>query len=134
MDRIAGALNTGYVVTIDYGYTAGELPRFPRGTLMSYRRHQAIEDVLSEPGSQDITAHVCFTALDEYGASRGLAKEFFEPLERTLMRAGEEDHFAAALGADSAADELRRRLQLKQLLFGMGQTFRTLIQRKAGSK
>ena len=39
---------------------------------MSYRRHQAIEDVLKNPGEQDITAHVCFTALEEHGRSIGL--------------------------------------------------------------
>ena len=35
--------------------------------------------------------------------------------------------FAAAL---AGSDETRRRLQLKTLLFGMGETFRTLLQRK----
>ncbi|HUJ22619.1 MAG TPA: SAM-dependent methyltransferase [Bryobacteraceae bacterium] len=134
MDRIAASLEEGYVVSIDYGYTAAELPRFPRGTLMSYRRHQALEDVLTDPGEQDITAHVCFTALQEHGTRVGLLTEALEPLARTLMEAGEPDQFAGALAADSPREEIQRRLQLKQLLFGMGETFRTLIQRKAAQK
>jgi SAM-dependent MidA family methyltransferase len=130
IDRIARHLRRGFVVTIDYGYTARESVRFPRGTLMSYRRHQAIEDVLADPGERDITAHVPFTALDERGKLRGLETMRFETLARTLLDAGEADSFAAALAAPSDAEQARRRLQLKTLLFGMGETFRTLIQRK----
>ena len=74
LERIAAALEDGFVVTVDYGYTAAELLRFPSGTLMSYRRHQALEDVLKDPGEQDITAHVCFSALQGHGAARGPAR------------------------------------------------------------
>jgi len=130
MDRIAAALERGYVLTIDYGYTRRESARFSRGTLMSYRRHTAFEDVLESPGARDITAHVCFTALEEHGRERGLEPLRFETLSRVLLRAGEPDEFAAALaGADENEIE-KRRLQLKTLLFGMGETFRVLVQRK----
>ena len=44
------------------------------------------------------------------------------------------DQFAGALAAGSPRDEQRRRLQLKQLLFGMGETFRTLMQKKVEHK
>jgi len=130
MDRIAGVLEAGFVFSIDYGYTAAELPRFPAGTLMAYRRHQAIEDVLKNPGEQDITAHVCFTALEQHGKQAGLSTEVREPLARMLIGAGEADQFAAALAAPSEGEQMRRRLQLKQLLYGMGETFQTLLQRK----
>ncbi|MFB3825723.1 MAG: SAM-dependent methyltransferase [Bryobacteraceae bacterium] len=129
MDRIAGALEAGFVLTIDYGYTRAEAVRFPAGTLMSYRRHTAREAVLETPGEQDITAHVPFTALEERGAARGLRTVRFETLARTLMEGGEEG-FNTALDAPTAGEQERRRLQLKTLLFGMGETFRVLIQRK----
>ena len=132
LDRIAARLEAGYVLSIDYGYTAAELPRFPRGTLLSYRHHRALEDVLKDPGEQDITAHVCFTALEQHGKRIGLETEAFEPLARTLIDAGEGDQFARVLNAGSPAEATRRSLQLKQLLFGMGETFRTLLQRKVG--
>lgn len=134
LERIARRLEHGYVFTIDYGYTVHELSRFARGTLMSYRRHLADEDVLAEPGDRDITAHVCFTALEEHGARHGLEVVCFESLARVLLTAGEADNFAAALAADTGAEQLRRRLQLKTLLFGMGESFRTLLQRKTGRK
>ena len=129
LDRIRKALEAGYVVSIDYGYTVAEVPRFPLGTLMSYRRHQAIDDVLKNPGEQDITAHVCFTALEEHGRSIGLERETLEPLSRTLIEAGTADQFSQALAGNTPREQTRRRLQLKQLLADMGETFRTLIQR-----
>jgi len=134
LDRMAAQLEDGYILTIDYGYTTAELARFPSGTLLSYRRHQALEDVLRDPGEQDITAHVCFTALEQHGKQIGLQTEAFEPLARTLIAAGEPDQFAKVLAADSPDEARRRSLHLKQLLFGMGETFRTLLQKRVEGK
>jgi SAM-dependent MidA family methyltransferase len=132
LEEIARRLDRGYIMAIDYGYTARELIRFPQGTLMSYHRHTASEDVLAAPGARDITAHVNFTALREHAARLGFETIRFESLARTLFDAGEKDQFAAALAGDSEKEQMRRRLQLKTLLYGMGETFRTLLLRKAG--
>ena len=134
MERIAGSLKDGYALTIDYGYTRAESIRFPAGTLMGYRRHTAREDVLEDPGERDITAHVNFTALQECGAACGLRTDRFETLAQTLLLAGEPDQFAAALECDGPGEQLRRRMQLKTLLFGMGETFRSLLQRKRAGR
>ncbi|MBZ5583443.1 MAG: SAM-dependent methyltransferase [Acidobacteriia bacterium] len=132
IERAARSLREGYMLTIDYGYTRAESLRFPSGTLMGYRRHTALDDVLEDPGARDITAHVNFTALEEAGAAHGLRKESFETLAQTLLAAGEPDQFAAALGSADPQENLRRRMQLKTLLFGMGETFRVLLQRRTG--
>ncbi len=87
--------------------------------------------MLADPGVRDITSHVQFSALAERGAARGLELLRCETLAQTLLRAGEADQFAAALAGATPAEERARRLQLKSLLFGMGETFRTLVQRKA---
>ena len=134
IERIAHALEAGFVFTIDYGYTRAESVRFPRGALMSYRRHHADEDVLCDPGAKDITAHVAFTALEKHGTHLGLQTVRFETLAQTLLAAGEPDQFAAALEAPTPEEELRQRLQLKSLLFGMGETFRTLLQKAGGTR
>jgi SAM-dependent MidA family methyltransferase len=131
IERIGRALDRGYAIAIDYGYTRAESIRFPEGTLMGYHRHTARERVLEDPGGRDITAHVNFTAIEERGAEIGLRRVVFETLARTLVTAGEPDDFSAALGSGPAAG-LRRRLQLKTLLFGMGETFRVLVQSKEG--
>jgi hypothetical protein len=55
-------------------------------------------------------------------------------LSTLLLAAGEADQFTRALTEDlanpSERNRLERRLQLKTLLFGMGETFRTLRARK----
>jgi SAM-dependent MidA family methyltransferase len=129
IDRIASHLHHGFLVVIDYGYTAREIQRFTQGSLMSYKKHAALEDVLAQPGAQDITAHVPFTALEER-ASQAFHRVRFERLAQTLLRAGEPDQFAGALRAASPTEEMRRRLQLKTLLFGMGENFQTMVLRK----
>ena len=53
-----------------------------------------------------------------------------ETLAQFLLSAGERDSFAAVLSAATSDQEQRRRMQLKTLLFGMGETFRVLLQRK----
>jgi SAM-dependent MidA family methyltransferase len=126
LERISGMLTEGYVFTVDYGYTRAESIRFPAGTLMGYRRHTARENVLDDPGERDITAHVNFTALEECGGEHNLRAKFFTTLAQTLLEAGEADQFAAALGGS----DLGRRMQLKTLLFGMGETFRVLLQER----
>jgi SAM-dependent MidA family methyltransferase len=130
--RIAATLEDGYLFTIDYGFTRAESIRFPAGTLMGYRKHTAHDDVLIDPGVRDITAHVNFSAMQEGGAHRGLRTERFETLAQTLLAAGEADQFQAAIGSGGTAGEFGRRMQLKTLLFGMGETFRVLLQRREG--
>ncbi|MGJ5814980.1 class I SAM-dependent methyltransferase [Paludibaculum fermentans] len=127
---ITQPLSRGFVLAIDYGYTEREIIRFPRGTLMAYRRHQALDDVLLNPGEQDITAHVPFTHLEHCAHELGLHTRPLLTLTQLLMSAGETDQFAAALHADDEASAQRLRMQLKSLLFGLGETFRCLVMEK----
>jgi SAM-dependent MidA family methyltransferase len=89
-----------------------------------------MNDVLESPGERDITAHVDFTALQEHGERVGLETSSFVSLASMLLRAGEPDNFTCALEASSEREAARLRLQLKTLMFGMGETFRVLVQRR----
>jgi len=68
------ALERGFVLTIDYGHTAPELysPRRPRGTLTCYYQHVQVSNPYQRIGRQDMTAHVDFTSVVEYGRDHGL--------------------------------------------------------------
>ena len=126
--RISSMLSDGYLVVIDYGYHERELIRFPAGTLLSYRKHHAAPNTLANPGMQDITAHVNFTWFAKCAAAAGLALERSEPLGNWLLSIwGEEE-----LGRRWARGDQRWRLQWKQLVFGMGETFRVLQFRRTG--
>ena len=133
IDVIAERLERGYLLAIDYGYTAAELACFPRGTLMTYRRHQASPDALADPGGRDITAHVNFSALEDHARRRGFASIRGERLARTLMAIGQPDEFASVLAAAGEKEAIALRLQLKTLVFGMGETFRTLLAGRGAS-
>ena len=126
LERMCAGLRRGHVIAIDYGYTEREVVRFPSGTLMGYRKHQAHDDVLCEPGLRDITAHVAFTHLEHLARGLGLRVEGLPTLARTLLDVGADDQFAEALQAPDEAAAQRLRLQLKTLLFGLGETFRCL--------
>jgi SAM-dependent MidA family methyltransferase len=123
MEKIARSVKRGFVLTIDYGYTSRERLRFPQGTLMSYRSHIASEDVLADPGERDITSHVPFDALRQAGEEHGLETVRFETMSQFLLRLGERDQFAELLEAGGAN-------ALKTLIYGMGESFRVLLQRK----
>lgn len=127
LDKLDAAIERGFLLFIDYGFTEAERVRFPQGTLMSYWRHQADEQVLHKPGERDITAHVPFTMIINEAKERGFHLESFETLSQLLLTAGERDQFAAALEGATEIERQRRRGQLKTLLFGMGETFRALL-------
>ena len=75
----AGVLSRGKLLAIDYGFTADEQfsPSRLNGTLRAYYRHQVTDDILANPGEQDLTAHVNFSAIQQAGEITGLQTELF---------------------------------------------------------
>jgi SAM-dependent MidA family methyltransferase len=70
----ARRLRRGRLLAIDYGFSAegGLRPDRPRGSLRAFVRHHPSEDLLANPGEQDLTADVNFTAMEEAGRAEGL--------------------------------------------------------------
>jgi SAM-dependent MidA family methyltransferase len=124
---VSRAVVRGWFVIVDYGYTAAEWTRHAHGTLIGYHRHRAVHDVLARPGHCDITSHVAWTPLQDALVANGWRIESFCTLGHALLDAGRTDRFAGLFAGCGASEELRRRLQLKTLLFGMGETFRVLL-------
>ncbi len=75
----AGLLTWGKLLTADYGLASDEIltAGCNGGTLRAYRQHCVHADVLTNPGLQDMTAHINFSALRAAGESRGLETEQF---------------------------------------------------------
>jgi SAM-dependent MidA family methyltransferase len=69
LDRATEVLSRGYVWLADYGFTTTD----ESGSVHSYRDQRLEEDVLSDPGSRDITTGVDFAALVDHARSLGLA-------------------------------------------------------------
>ncbi len=132
----AGArLGRGFVLTVDYGHHAAELygERHHRGTLLAYANHTVSEDFLRAPGEQDLTAHVNFTALEQWGRRSGLQPAGCVTQLEFLVALGRGNEFADLCEPRaSEVEKIRGRLLLKTLIHpeGMGETFRVFIQHK----
>ncbi len=134
MQQVAGTLEQGFVITVDYGYPAIELyaPFRRSGTLMCYTQHTANDNPYQNVGQQDITAHIDFTLLEQAGAQAGLAPLYFAEQYRFLMGLGFiEELMRLQAQASSAEEAMALRMTLKNLIVpdsGMGDTFKVLIQ------
>ncbi|MEW6624382.1 MAG: SAM-dependent methyltransferase [Bacillota bacterium] len=122
-------LQKGFIITIDYGYTTKELTepfRF-EGTLMSYVNHRSTADVLSDPGKQDITAHVNFSALMDFGEEYGLKTCGYTSQMRFLANLNIFERTKNFQGLSQ-----KDILGIKRLIMpeGMGERFKVLIQSK----
>jgi SAM-dependent MidA family methyltransferase len=135
MEKIERCLKKGFVLTIDYGYSAEELyaPYRKEGTLLCYHRHQTSEKFLERLGEQDITSHVNFTGLIRKGEEVGLHFTGLVPQYQFLIGLGLLQEMEFLGGELSEVDGLNLRLTLKHLIepeTGMGEVFKVLIQHK----
>ena len=131
MAGYAAAIQTGFFVVIDYGYTREEqLAGRHLGTVMAYRQHSASPNPYEAPGEQDITAHVNFTALAAAAMENGMHAHKLLTQSQFLLGIGEGNQFADAF-EDCRLPQERAKvaLQLKHLVMpaGMGETFHVLV-------
>jgi len=133
--EIGRRLDRGFVLTIDYGHEAAELfgTRHMTGTLLAYANHRASAEFYLSPGQQDLTAHVNFTALRQWGQRVGLHALGLVSQTAFLLAWGQGNEFADLYEEGMGESErVRARLQLKTLIFpeGMGERFEVLMQHK----
>ncbi|MCU0534907.1 MAG: class I SAM-dependent methyltransferase [Hydrococcus sp. Prado102] len=134
LKTVATKLKRGYLLTIDYGYNAQRYynPQRNRGTLQCYYQHRRHNDPYINIGTQDITTHVNFTALEHYGELCGLHKVEFTQQGLFLMALGLGDRLNdLSSGKFNFQQVLQRRDALHQLIdpAGLG-GFGVLIQSK----
>jgi len=130
--EISSILSSGFVLTIDYGYTSSEYYTEERsgGTLLCFHRHQIIEDPLLNIGEQDITAHVNFSSLSAWGEESGFKTLGYCPQGRYLVASGI-DEMIQELYQDSP-DYSFEVSRIKNLILpeGMGESHKVIIQYK----
>jgi len=128
--QLDNILSEGFVISIDYGYAAQEYytTERNRGSLLCYHKHRASDNPYRYVGEQDITAHVNFSSLKNWGAVLGMKP----------MGYCSQGTFLASLGIDEiVSTELvsnpnfqTEMLKIKGLLFGMGDSHQVMIQYK----
>jgi SAM-dependent MidA family methyltransferase len=136
MKDISEALQKGFVLTIDYGFPSFELysSRRSQGTILCYHQHRINDDPYSNIGEQDITAHVNFSALHQWGLKHELKYTGFTNQAYFLLALGlteqlrmmEKNGETNSIGAKPSL--------INSLLLDMGTKLKVLIQHKLVSK
>ncbi len=129
--KINKKLREGFIMTIDYGYSAHDYYSEERnkGTLLCYHNHRVNDDPFSHIGEQDITAHINFSSLKKWGEDIGFSTIGF----------CEQGPYLVSLGIDGMIKELCgdvpdpvQTAKIKGLLLpeGMGESHKVMIQYK----
>ncbi len=134
LKRLDKILSEGFVISIDYGYSARKYYTAERskGTLLCYYKHRVNDNPYTNVGYQDITAHVNFTSLADWGNRLGMKTIGYCPQGLFLASLGIDKIVSRELETDpNFQNEL---LKIKGLLFGMGDTHQVMIQYKGKRK
>lgn len=125
----ASILDTGKLIAIDYGLAAEEFltPERSNGTARAYFKHHSNLDLLAQPGEQDITSHVDFSALLKAGESAGLKTDAF--ISQAKFLTGIAGRFLFDSKSERIWDEKKRK-QFQTLTHPehLGRSFRVLMQ------
>ena len=134
MEKVAARLKRGYLLTIDYGYTAEKYyaPARSQGTLQCHYQHRRHNNPYANLGYQDLTAHVNFTALQQWGEVSDLQTIGFTQQGLFLMALGLGDRLnELSSGKYNVLEIFKRRDALHQAIDPMGLGgFGVLIQGK----
>jgi SAM-dependent MidA family methyltransferase len=132
LKEVAAWMDRGVLVTIDYGACLDELLTRPGGTLRGYREHRIILDVFDSPGETDLTVHVPFDLLIEWGEEEGLRFLTLKTQTEFLLDAGILNELPGGQVVDPFSPEGKRVRAIRQLLHPetMGEVFRVLVQGK----
>ena len=126
----ARSLERGAILIADYGLPRAQYyhPSRDGGSLCGFRRHRRVADPLADPGQQDLTAWVDFSALADDGAAGGLALGGFATQAHYLLAAGIEGELArlAETGDEAARRALRQDAATLLLPGEMGERFKVM--------
>ena len=134
--RAARLIQQGLLITVDYGAARSELlhdrGRF-NGTLRAFHRHAFIDDLLQEPGENDLTTTIDWTQMQERGAVCGFETLRLEALDQFLLKEGALE-VIGNLGTRvrDVAELLSFNAGARELIMpnGMAAAFQVLVQRK----
>ena len=136
LDGVSARLHRGYLITVDYGDNAEQLystSTRPHGTLRSFQRHQFMDQLLAQPGKQDLTTTVNWDFVQVAGEDLGFKLEQFERQDTFLLAAGllTQLEIESGLIADDS-EKLRLSTAAREMILpdGMASHFQVLVQKK----
>jgi len=132
LQDICAVLEKGFLFTIDYGHPAEEYYSEDRnrGTLLCYHNHEFNEDPYENIGDQDLTCHVNFSSVRNWGEEIGLKALGYCSQGSFLLAMGIDREIARL--AETSDDYLFELGRIKKLFLpqGMGESHKVLIQYK----
>ena len=130
IQAVGGLLTEGAMLFVDYGYPREEyyLPERNDGTLICHYQHRAHYDPFFQPGLQDLTASVDFTALAEAGVNAGFDLAGYSSQSNFLLGNGLQDRLEAIQNIENQAVRYRRHMEIKKLTLPgqMGERFQVM--------
>jgi len=132
--QVASGLQSGYVITIDYGYQSSAMYQSSRsqGSLLCYHKHSVCDSFYEHIGEQDMTSFVNFSALSAAGERLGLSAVGLTDQGHFLSSLGFREQLLNMLCCEPdvliAAQQAVRIARI--LLMDMGSKYKVLIQAK----
>lgn len=127
INSLAGFVNKGVVLLIDYGFAQAEFyhPDRNAGTLVCHYRHHVHDNPFILPGLQDITTHLDFTAMASSAKHAGFDLMAYTTQGEFLLSAGLLDKIATDL---AVKEQLMLAHEVKKLSMPheMGELFKVL--------
>lgn len=132
LKEISKNLQSGFVLTIDYGFSAADLYSDKRsaGTILCYKGHEINDSPFENIGAQDITAHVNFSALALWGEKLGLKCCGYTSQSNFLRSLGLMDCLRKLEMENKDSGNKDHIFQINKLLMDMGNKFKVLVQQK----
>jgi len=128
---IGNKIFRGFILTIDYGYTAMDYYSEVRnrGTLLCYYKHQINEDPYQNIGEQDMTAHINFSSLKKWGEEIGLTTIGFCSQGTYLVSLGIDEVIKELYGDSPDVFDIAK---IKGLILpqGMGESHKVMVMYK----
>lgn len=129
--ELASRIEKGLLLLFDYGAPTRALygPARPNGTLEAFLGQRVTRDVLTAPGSRDLTAWVDFGELEEVLREAGLAVRGLVSQSRLLLASGIASEVATVPGEAMSAARAVERNAIAKLFSpgGMGESIRVLV-------
>ncbi len=111
LSRLAGGSWSGLFLTADYGKDWLDLiQNYPEGTGRTYDKHKVDGDLLDQPGSKDITCHVCWDRLQAILEINEFSSTGLDRQESFFMKYASEYIQKVISGSNASKESDKRKL------------------------
>jgi len=137
LSSISEKLETGFLITVDYGAEATELYDAmlrPEGTLRGFSDHAFVENLLAVPGEYDLTTTINWTQVKNVGEKLGWKMIEFAPQDKFLLTAGLPEQLQYRLSrAQTGAERVALTTGARDMILpgGMASSFQVLVQKRS---